>query len=204
MALVEKIISGGQTGADRGGLNAAIALRISHGGWCPKGRRAEDGKVPKLYRLRETSAANYQSRTRWNVLEADGTVIFSNGPLAAGSALTARVARDAGKPYLHLDVKRLGRAQIVEQFRAWITRSGVQVLNVAGSRESLTPGIQSAVAIFLKASLSAGRRRYATEEEVLGLDAPAELAVAEEAPRYGATRQRSKTARRQPQRARRK
>lgn len=61
MGIVEKIISGGQTGADRGGLDAAIALGIPHGGWCPKGRRAEDGKVPKRYRLRETSGANYQA-----------------------------------------------------------------------------------------------------------------------------------------------
>jgi hypothetical protein len=68
--MVERIISGGQTGADRGGLTAAIKLGIPHGGWCPKGRRAEDGQVPACYHLEETGSSSYQARTKRNVLEA--------------------------------------------------------------------------------------------------------------------------------------
>ncbi|MBI4516715.1 MAG: putative molybdenum carrier protein [Deltaproteobacteria bacterium] len=178
MALITKIVSGGQTGADRGGLDAAIALGVPHGGWCPKERRAEDGKVPKRYRLRETSAANYQSRTRRNVLAADGTVVFTKGPVTPGSALTVRIARSAGKPCLHLDMNRLGAAA-EDRLREWITHHQIRTLNVAGSRESLVPGIRKAVTKFLTASLRSPRTAYVLEEEFVGLDAPQEQAVAE-------------------------
>ena len=74
-----KIISGGQTGADRGGLDAAMDLGIEHGGWCPKGRRAEDGRIPDRYTLEETTSTDYTVRTEKNVEWADGTVVFTFG-----------------------------------------------------------------------------------------------------------------------------
>ena len=77
MPKVEKIVSGGQTGADRAGLDFAIAHGIPHGGWCPKGRKAEDGTIPERYGLSETSRADYLQRTEANVRESDGTVIFT-------------------------------------------------------------------------------------------------------------------------------
>lgn len=150
---LERIVSGGQTGADRGGLDAAIALGIPHGGWCPKGRRAEDGAVPTTYQLTETKSANYQDRTKRNVLESDATVIFTRGALTGGSLLTAKTAGAAGKPMLHIDLDRLGDTVASDRLRQWITQRGVRVLNVAGSRESRVPGINDAVRRCLSAAL---------------------------------------------------
>jgi hypothetical protein len=72
-----KIVSGGQTGADRAALDWAIFHDLPHGGWCPKGRKAEDGVIPDQYQLTETSSASYPQRTQWNVRDSDGTVIFT-------------------------------------------------------------------------------------------------------------------------------
>ncbi len=76
---VPKIMSGGQTGADRAALDFAIGHGIKHGGWCPKGRRAEDGAIDARYQLKETPSANFVQRTEWNTRDSDGTVVFSIG-----------------------------------------------------------------------------------------------------------------------------
>lgn len=87
---MEKIVSGGQTGVDRAGLDFAIALGIPHGGWCPKGRKAEDGPIDNRYQLQETPRADYLQRTEWNVRDNDGTVIFTvNATLSGGSKARA-------------------------------------------------------------------------------------------------------------------
>jgi hypothetical protein len=104
MVNVTCIVSGGQTGADRGGLDAAIALQIDHGGWCPAGRRAEDGPIPSLYGLRETLSSNYAVRTQLNVRDSDGTVVFTLGAACRGSALTIECARKLSRPVLHIDL----------------------------------------------------------------------------------------------------
>jgi hypothetical protein len=103
---VSKIVSGGQTGADRGGLDAAIELGIPHGGWCPKGRKAEDGAIPLTYDLTETGSADYRVRTEKNVLDSDATAIFTCGELSGGSKLTADLAEKHGKPWIHIDILR--------------------------------------------------------------------------------------------------
>src|SRR5436189_4749506 len=91
--MVEKIISGGQTGADRAALDFALAHGLAHGGWCPRGRLAEDGALEERYELRETPDAEYAQRTEWNVRDSDGTVIFSIAAgLTGGSKLTAEFA----------------------------------------------------------------------------------------------------------------
>src|SRR5512147_444660 len=154
---LERIISGGQTGADRGGLDAAIAFGIPHGGWCPKGRRAEDGTVRQMYALRPTASEAYEVRTRRNVLAADGTVLFTRGAPTGGSRLTAAFAHEHGKPLLHFDLREV-ETQPVEarhRFRSWLAAQRIRTLNVAGSRESLAPGIHAAVARFLIRALSA-------------------------------------------------
>lgn len=153
--LISKLVAGGQTGADRGGLDAAIALGIPHGGWCPKGRRAEDGKVPARYALRETDASNYQNRTRRNVVDSDGTVVFTPGEPTGGSRLTVEIAREVGKPCLHLDTKSLAvlATDATKAFQAWIIQHGVRTLNVAGARESKAPGTHATVAEFLRRAL---------------------------------------------------
>lgn len=151
MSRPTRIVSGGQTGADRGGLNAAIKLGIPHGGWCPKGRRAEDGKIPFRYQLLETGSASYRGRTRRNVLDSDGTVIFTRGRLEGGSALTAGVAREAGKPMLHIDLRAHGGNPdgAIRELRTWLREHRIACLNVAGSRESKARGIQDAVSKLL-------------------------------------------------------
>lgn len=98
------IVSGGQTGADRGGLDAAIQSAVPHKGWCPKGRKSEDGGIPAHYLLTETTSADYRVRTEANVKDSDATVIFTRGDLEGGSLLTAQMARKRTKPWLHVDL----------------------------------------------------------------------------------------------------
>src|SRR4051812_7853330 len=101
--MFEKIISGGQTGADRAALDFALQRHIPHGGWCPKGRLAEDGGIPPRYQLRETPGPDSIQRTEWNVRDSDGTVIFSiKELLSGGSKQTARLVARHRKPCLHL------------------------------------------------------------------------------------------------------
>lgn len=149
--MVRKIVSGGQTGADRAALDWAIAHGIEHGGWCPKGRRAEDGRIDERYRLSETPSSQYRQRTAWNVRDSDATVIFSTAEtLSGGSKLAVEIAARLGKPCLHL----YPGADVVTSLRAFLTRYDVQVLNVAGPRASQAPNIVR----FVQAALSAALR----------------------------------------------
>jgi len=102
---ITKIVSGGQTGADRGGRDAAIELGIPHGGWCPKGRQAEDGCIPDQYELSETSSSNYETRTEQNVIDSDATIIFTYGKPTGGSKRTVEFAKKHHRPYLHVDTE---------------------------------------------------------------------------------------------------
>ena len=138
--MVKRIISGGQTGADRGGLDAAIELGIEHGGHCPKGRVAEDRRIPDKYYLTETRSRGYTQRTRLNVQNSDATLIFALEGMTPGSAFTQRCCEQFRKPYLILIVYE--DPGIV---RDWLASWKVETLNVAGSRESKCPGIQARV-----------------------------------------------------------
>ena len=132
-----KIISGGQTGADRAGLDFAIAAGIPHGGWCPKGRKAEDGVIPAKYQLTETNSTDYLTRTRWNVRDSDATMVFTIKPtLSGGSLRTAEYALKKGKPLLHFH-----QGSDFEPLLPWISSNLIQTLNIAGSRESSESGI---------------------------------------------------------------
>lgn len=136
---VEKIVSGGQTGADRAVLDFARAHGVPHGGWCPRGRLAEDGALESDYALHETPEAEYPQRTEWNVRDSDGTVIFTIAPeLSGGSKLTAELAARLGKPCLHLSQTRDGE-RAGERLREFTRRHNVRVLNVAGPRASNEP-----------------------------------------------------------------
>ncbi len=136
---VEKIVSGGQTGVDRAALDFAIAHGIPHGGWCPSGRLAEDGKIQSCYELKETPDAEYVQRTEWNVRDSDGTVIFSVSPeLTGGSKLTAELAAHYGKPCLHLSKEKRG-AISAQKFGDFVRKHAVRTLNVAGPRFSTEP-----------------------------------------------------------------
>jgi hypothetical protein len=150
-------MSGGQTGADRGALDAALAAGVPCGGWCPRGRRAEDGTIPDRYPLRETPTAEYPQRTAWNVRDSDGTVILHHGKVDRGTALTERLARRQGRPVLLLDVRTAPPSDLA----AWIEKEKIARLNVAGPRESRAPGLQAAVVRFLREAFDlvmSGRR----------------------------------------------
>src|SRR5213080_1459301 len=101
--VISKIVSGGQTGVDRAALDVALELGIPCGGWCPIGRRAEDGVIPDRYPLRQAPSANYADRTALNVRDSDGTLILARGPLRGGTALTKTFAERYGRPYLVVD-----------------------------------------------------------------------------------------------------
>jgi predicted Rossmann fold nucleotide-binding protein DprA/Smf involved in DNA uptake len=139
--MVSKIISGGQTGADRGALEAAIQAGVAHGGHCPKGRLSEDGGIPSRYSLTETKSADYPERTRLNVVNSDGTVILGLKPkLGRGTELTIRICQELGKPFIVLagsESPQEKAAMVVEFVKA----HAIRVLNVAGSRESKQPGL---------------------------------------------------------------
>ena|ERR1700687_213803 len=140
--MIERILSGGQTGVDRAALDFAIERGIPHGGWCPKGRKAEDGPIPAQYRLTEMPTEDYGARTRKNVEAADGTLIIKRGELKGGTGYTAEIAQELGKPLYLLDADEpLNRAS----FEAWVQTHRIKVLNVAGPRESQCPGIYQKV-----------------------------------------------------------
>lgn len=144
---VSRIVSGGQTGADRAALDWAIAHGIDHGGWCPRGRRAEDGIIPLQYRLAETPTRSYAERTRWNVRDSDATVIFSIvAELGGGSLYTQKLTLALGRPALHLHVPKDAAARALRDF---LIAHRVTVLNIAGPRASTEPAIGEYVAATL-------------------------------------------------------
>lgn len=143
-----KIISGGQTGVDRAALDAAKALHLDRGGWCPKGRKAEDGPIPAEYPLKETPNAEYKQRTEWNVRDADATLILVRKlPLTGGTAFTADLTKTHKKPCLIVNLKE---PNALEQARKWLKNIQPKILNIAGPRESLDPGIQTQALAYLK------------------------------------------------------
>lgn len=131
---LERIVSGGQTGVDRAALDVALRLGIPCGGWCPRGRRAEDGRIPDRYPLHETPSADYAQRTEWNVRDSDATLILFRGRLTGGSALTSRLAEKYRRPCLEVDLASPSEARAI---RAWLRGNGVRVVNVAGPRATL-------------------------------------------------------------------
>lgn len=146
---LSKIISGGQTGVDRAALEVALFLEIPHGGWCPKGRRAEDGPVPLMFDLVETASFNYAVRTEKNVVQSDGTLILFRNTITRGTGLTVQFAKRHQRPYLCIDLAPLDDqdSMAIEEMSAeilnWIGQNNINVVNVAGPRESTTPNINS-------------------------------------------------------------
>jgi hypothetical protein len=150
MSRFAKIVSGGQTGVDRAALDVALDLGLTCGGWCPRGRKAEDGPLPSCYPLTETPTAEYPQRTEWNVRDSDGTLVLTQGKADRGTALTIELAGRLGKPCLVLDLAALPTA---EEVLAWSAEHKVRVLNVAGPRERKSPGIHGAATAFLHSIL---------------------------------------------------
>ena len=147
-----RIVAGGQSGADIAALDWAIIHCVDHGGWCPKGRRSEDGPIPAHYLLGETPLSNYLQRTEWNVRDSDATVIFTmTDVLDGGSKRTSLFADKLNRPWLRL------RPGVHPKFLAsFLTRHRVTTLNVAGKRESSAPGIYQFVLDTLDRALAVG------------------------------------------------
>lgn len=135
---------------DRAALDAALNLKIPCGGWCPRDRSAEDGRIPAKYPLKAALDNDYSQRTRWNVRDSDGTLILKRGKLSGGTALTAALARRFKKPCLIID---LDHSCDPEKIPQWIIRHKIKVLNIAGPRESQNPGIYDQARVFLETCL---------------------------------------------------
>ena len=151
--IVQKIVSGAQTGADRAALDWAIEQGIPHGGWCPDGRLAEDGRIAERYQVQELPGSGYRQRTRKNVADSDGTLIVNLGALDGGSLATRRFAEKLGKPCLVIQAAAKHRAEQAESLDRWLHAHHIVTLNVAGPRESKRPGIYSLTKTLLDAWL---------------------------------------------------
>ena len=149
--MIQKIVSGGQTGADRAALDFAIRHNITHSGWVPKGRKAEDGTLPYKYHLQEMPTGEYSERTEKNILDSDGTLIISHGILTGGSALTKELAKLYRKPWIHIDLEATPYPKASSMIREWIRHNGIKVMNVAGAMASKDPKIYQAVTELLEA-----------------------------------------------------
>jgi len=135
-----KIITGGQTGVDRAALDAALDNRFPCGGYCPKGRRAEDGMIHARYPLQEHASKDYARRTLENVLQAHGTLIIHPLELKGGTALTAQYCHRHKKPLMLVDAQRYTVEQAARATLDFIQEFEVEVLNVAGPRSSQWDG----------------------------------------------------------------
>ena len=153
MVKLERIISGGQTGADQAALDVAIELSIPHGGWVPKGRRTERGPLPEKYRMKEMPTDSYPKRTEQNVIDSDGTLILSHGDLSEGSYYTRMMAAKHGKPWIHIDADKHSVEVAVQMIRTWISGNDIEVLNVAGPPASKDAQIYVTTKTLLKAVL---------------------------------------------------
>lgn len=142
-----KIISGGQTGVDRGALDAALDLGVDVGGYCPRGRKAEDGRIPEKYSfLQETPGTGYIQRTLWNVRDADATLVLHQGEMGPGTKQTIKMCHGQKKRCLVVDMRDRNS---VDTVRAWIKMSPTTILNVAGPRETGSPGVGAVTHAFM-------------------------------------------------------
>lgn len=139
--LPSEIVSGGQTGVDRGALDFAIEAGIPHTGWCPAGRLSENGRIPDRYQLRETESHHYAVRTEKNVLDSDATLVLYAIELRGGTRLTAKLAERLGRPFITFDLDGHDMEGQLDRVRMWLNDIRPDRLNIAGPRESNRPGV---------------------------------------------------------------
>lgn len=154
--LIARIVSGGQTGADRAALDWAILRGVPHAGWCPQGRLAADGVLADRYQLTQTESSGYRQRTKLNVRDSDATLVFNIGVLDGGTWQTVRFCQTLSKPYLIIQLETPSAVGVPAQVRQWLLAGSFSALNVAGPREEKRPGIYSSVAAVLDACLARG------------------------------------------------
>jgi hypothetical protein len=185
--MIEKIVSGGQTGVDRAALDAAITLGIPHGGWLPRGRKTENGPLPETYQLKEMDSATYKDRTLQNVRDSDGTLIIARGPLTGGSAITLKAAKAINKPCLHINLKNTPAFLATSKIAEWLMDFHIKILNVAGPRASKDPTIYADTKKIVEGvyylgmvkanMMNSGSLRY-VQQEALPNNQPATVAAA--------------------------
>lgn len=141
-----KIISGGQTGVDRAALDVALKLGIQCGGFCPKGRKSEDGTIPEKYPLTETQSDTYPKRTALNVKTGDATLILIAANPDRGTQLTIDLCKRYNKPCLVID---LNDENDPADIKFWIDKNKISTINIAGNRESISPGVNEKAYKFL-------------------------------------------------------
>jgi len=134
--MLTKLIPGGQTGADRATLDVAIQLGIAHDGWISKERKAEDGRLPEKYQLQEMPTDGYPAPTDQNVIDSDGTLIFSRGTLTGGTEYTRQMVLKHKKHLLHIDLNKATSYDAASLIQSWVGLHNIQTLNIAGPRAS--------------------------------------------------------------------
>ncbi|HBP89242.1 MAG TPA: putative molybdenum carrier protein [Nitrospirales bacterium] len=153
MGMVNRIVSGGQTGADRAALDFALQVGIECGGWVPKGRMAEDGVISATYpNLLETESDDPRARTERNVRDSDCTLLVTRGAPCGGSAFTIQVAYRLGKPVFHIDLRRELLNPASRRLHRWLQNVQPAILNVAGPRSSEDPEIYGLTKALLEGS----------------------------------------------------
>ena len=163
-----KIISGGQTGVDRGALDAALAFEVECGGWCPAGRLAEDGEIPKHYPVVELANAGYAERTARNVADSDGTLIISNGEPVGGTRETVDRCIEMRKPHLIIDCASMSVEETIEAATEFVKSlssradarnpSVVQVISEHSRGSSVRAGLALSARLGMKVLNVAGPR----------------------------------------------
>jgi len=154
--MIKKIISGGQIGADRAALYAAIKYNFPHGGWIQKGRKTQSGILPYEYKLKELKSGAYPNYTERNVINSDGTLIVSHGKLKGGSALPKKLANKYNRHYFHIDLNETPAFIVASKINSWIIEHNIKILNVAGSRASKDPKIYEMVKYIIEGTILLG------------------------------------------------
>ena len=165
--MLKKIVSGFQTGADIAGVDAAIAHSFPYGGWVPKGRRTLEGALDDRYEVKEMPTIGYPKRTEQNVIDSDGTVIFTHGKLSGGSGLTKKCAIKNDKPWLHINLSDLTTKEAVRSLSTFIQANNIEVLNVAGRSASKDDKIYDAVYNVINDLLLTGQEKMNQHNEEL-------------------------------------
>jgi len=158
--MLKKIISGGQTGADRAALDVALKFNIPHGGWIPKGRITQDGPLSDHYNLQEMPTASYPKRTEQNVIDSDGTLIFSRGDPTVGTAYTRKMVRKHKKHIFQIDLNLAASFDAASLILQWIDAHKIKTLNVAGPRASKDPEIYEDVFRILEMAYKISNYEY--------------------------------------------